>query len=71
MRALFDLIRFRNTHPAFAGDFRLLPSSDQEIAIEWRNNAHWTRLTVDLKAMNCTIDATPWRFLHDCTGAGP
>ncbi len=25
VRSLFELIRFRNTHPAFAGDFHLLP----------------------------------------------
>ena len=59
VRALFDLIRFRNTHPAFAGDFSLLPCSDHEIAIEWRSNAHWARLNVDLKAMNAVIDASP------------
>jgi len=56
--ALFDLIRFRNTHPAFAGRFSLLPSSDHEIAIEWRNNAHWARLNVDLKAMNAVIGSS-------------
>jgi sucrose phosphorylase len=59
VRALFELIRFRNTHPAFAGDFNLLPSSDHEIAIEWRNDAHWARLNVDLMAMNAVIDASP------------
>jgi sucrose phosphorylase len=59
VRALFDLIRFRNTHPAFAGDFGLLPCSDHEICIEWRNNTHWARLNVDLKAMNAVIDASP------------
>ena len=30
VEALFGLIRFRNTHPAFAGEFRLLPSADHE-----------------------------------------
>jgi sucrose phosphorylase len=59
VRALFELIRFRNTHPAFTGEFRLLPCSDHEIAIEWRNNPHWARLNVDLKAMNSAIDASP------------
>ena len=59
VRALFELIRFRNTHPAFAGDFNLLPSSDRDIAIEWRNNPHWARLNVDLMAMNAVIDASP------------
>jgi sucrose phosphorylase len=56
--ALFDLIRFRNTHPAFAGDFSLLPCSDREIVIEWRNNAHWARLNVDLTAMSAVIDGS-------------
>ena len=59
VRELFDLIRFRNTHPAFAGDFNLLPSSDRDIAIEWRNNPHWARLNVDLMAMHAVIDASP------------
>jgi sucrose phosphorylase len=59
VRALFELIRFRDTHPAFAGDFRLLPCMDHEIAIEWRNKDHWARLNVDLKAMNSAIDASP------------
>jgi sucrose phosphorylase len=59
VRALFDMIRFRNTHPAFAGDFSLLPCSDHEIAIEWRSNAHWARLNVDLKEMNAVIDSSP------------
>jgi sucrose phosphorylase len=59
VRDLFDLIRLRNTHPAFAGEFQLLPSSDHEIAIEWRHNAQRVRLRVDLRAMNSVIDASP------------
>jgi sucrose phosphorylase len=58
VQSLFDLIRFRNTHPAFGGDFSLLPCSDHEIAIEWRRNANWTRLNVDLKAMTAAIGAS-------------
>ena len=57
--ALFDLIRFRNIHPAFAGDFGLLPCSDREVAIEWRNGPHRARLNVDLEAMTAVIDASP------------
>jgi sucrose phosphorylase len=59
VRALFELIRFRNTHPAFAGDFSLLPCMGHQIAIEWRNKEHWARLNVDLNAMNSVIDASP------------
>jgi len=58
VRALFELIRFRNTHPAFAGDFRLLPCGDHEVAVEWHNKEHWVRLNVDLKAGNSVIDAS-------------
>jgi sucrose phosphorylase len=59
VRALFERIRFRNTHPAFAGDFSLLPCMDHQIAIEWRSKEHWARLNVDLNAMNSVIDASP------------
>jgi sucrose phosphorylase len=59
VRALFELIRFRNTHPAFAGDFSLLPCMDHQIAIEWRSKEHWARLNVDLNSMNSVIDASP------------
>ncbi len=53
--ALFDLIRFRNAHPAFAGGFRLLPSADHQIHIEWRNGNHWARLEADLQATTATV----------------
>jgi sucrose phosphorylase len=55
VEALFGLIRFRNTHPAFAGEFRLLPSADHEIHIEWRNGDQWARLEADLKATVATV----------------
>ena len=32
VRSLLDLIRFRNTHPAFAGEFHLLNTDDYESA---------------------------------------
>jgi sucrose phosphorylase len=55
VEALFGLIRFRNTHPAFAGEFHLLPSADHQIHIEWRNGDEWARLEVDLKATIATV----------------
>jgi len=53
--ALFDLIRFRNTHPAFAGEFHLLPSADHQIHIEWRSGDEWARLEADLQATTATV----------------
>lgn len=61
VEALFGLIRFRNTHPAFAGEFRLLTSADHEIHIEWRNGEQWARLEADLKATVATV-------FHSATG---
>jgi sucrose phosphorylase len=61
VEALFGLIRFRNTHPAFAGEFRLLPSADHEIHVMWRNGDQWARLEADLKASAATV-------FHSATG---
>jgi sucrose phosphorylase len=55
---LLDLIRFRNAHPAFAGEFHLLPGADYTIAIEWRNGEQRARLDVDLDTMSATVTAT-------------
>jgi sucrose phosphorylase len=55
VQALADLIRFRNTHPAFAGEFQLRPSADHEMHIEWRKGSEWTRLEIDLKATAASI----------------
>ena len=55
VQALFDLIRFRNTHPAFAGEFQVLPGADHEIHMEWRKGSEWTRLEVDLSATTASI----------------
>jgi sucrose phosphorylase len=55
VQSLFELIRFRNAHPAFAGEFQLLPSADDEIHVEWRNGDQWARLEADLKTTSATI----------------
>ena len=55
VRSLFDLIRFRNSHPAFGGEFQLLPCDDTSIQIEWRRDAEWARLSVDLESMSASV----------------
>jgi sucrose phosphorylase len=55
VRSLQELIRFRNTHVGFAGDFHLLPCDDHAIAMEWRNRGDWARLEVDFRALSGTI----------------
>ena len=36
VQALQELIRLRNTHPAFAGTFTLPDTPDGELALAWR-----------------------------------
>ena len=55
VRSLVELIRFRNTHPAFGGEFNLLPSDDSSIRMEWRHDSHWARLDADFKTMSAVI----------------
>jgi sucrose phosphorylase len=55
VQSLFDLMRFRNTHSAFAGEFHLLPSADDQIHVEWRNGGSWARLEVELNTTTATI----------------
>jgi sucrose phosphorylase len=55
VRSLLDLIRFRNTHPAFAGEFNLLPSGDHSIQIEWRHDGDWARLEAGFEKMFAMI----------------
>jgi sucrose phosphorylase len=49
VRKLMDLIRLRNSHPAFGGQAHVEIPTDQTLAITWKNGAHWAKLDVDFK----------------------
>jgi len=55
VQRLLDLIRVRNEHQAFGGDFHLKQTSDDVVVLEWRRDAHWARLEVDLAARSASI----------------
>jgi sucrose phosphorylase len=55
---LIDLIRFRNAHPAFAGEFAVAEGVDGRIALTWTNGSHRARLEVDFTAPSAVIVAT-------------
>jgi sucrose phosphorylase len=55
VRSLLDLIRFRNAHPAFSGDFRIRDSDNRSLVMEWRKHSDWARLDVDLAARHAVI----------------
>jgi sucrose phosphorylase len=50
VRELCDLIRMRNTHPAFRGEATVLPGPAGTLAIEWRAGDAVARLDCDLRS---------------------
>ena len=48
VQKLLELVRLRNTHPAFAGHADVDTQSDQRLVITWNNAEHWARLLVDI-----------------------
>jgi sucrose phosphorylase len=58
VRALCDLLKFRNSHPSFNGTLHgSSPASDQ-LVLEWRHESDWSRLDVDLRRMHASIVGT-------------
>jgi sucrose phosphorylase len=55
VRALLDLIRFRNAHAAFAGDFDFHSPDNNSLLMEWRNHRDWARLEVDFTVRTAVI----------------
>ena len=55
VKKLLELIKFRNTHPAFNGNFELNESNDHEITMSWNNQDSFARLYVDFLNMSARI----------------
>jgi sucrose phosphorylase len=55
VRALLDLIRFRNRHAAFCGEFRMPECSVDKFVMEWRAAQEFARLEVDLVKLESVI----------------
>jgi sucrose phosphorylase len=55
---LLELIRLRNTHPAFQGTFTTSPTSDESLDLRWRNGAATARLCIDLRSGEHVIEAS-------------
>ncbi len=54
VKALMGMIQFRNSHPAFAGRFRVEDSSDRELAVRREQAQHWIELRIDM-SMKCFL----------------
>ena len=50
VQRLVELIRLRNTHPAFNGQFSSVASAPDRLELTWISGAHSARLAVDLSA---------------------
>ena len=55
VQALIHLIRFRNSHPAFQGEFHIEPSGASAMALRWTNGRDWARLDVDVANLAATV----------------
>ncbi len=56
VQRLLQLMRLRNSHPAFAGRFELNQSCESSVAMAWRHGEHYCRLHVDLSTCQAIID---------------
>jgi len=59
VQSLFELIRFRNRHPAFDGTFSLPETRESEITLRWDNGAAWAMLEVDFASGLYHISSSP------------
>ena len=56
--SLLELMKFRNTHPAFDGSFEMAECGENELQIIRKNGEHQAILKADFKEMKFTIDYT-------------
>jgi sucrose phosphorylase len=56
VQRLLQLMRLRNSHPAFDGRFELNQSVENSVAMAWRHGEHYCRLYVDLSTCQAIID---------------
>lgn len=55
VQALFRLIRFRNNHPAFSGEFILLSSADHILHMRRELDEHWAELELDFQQRSFNV----------------
>ena len=55
---LLELIRLRNTHPAFAGDLQTVTTKGSNLRLEWRDGDCTCSLDVDLASGRASVDAS-------------
>jgi len=59
VQSLFELIRFRNRHPAFNGSFSMPKAGDAAITLRWDNGDDWAMLEVDFASSSYSVSNSP------------
>jgi sucrose phosphorylase len=59
VQSLFELIRFRNSHPAFDGTFSLPSTGESKIMLRWDNGDAWAMLDVNFASGSYQISSSP------------
>lgn len=55
VKRLIKLIKFRNNHPSFEGEFSIMTPNDDELVIKWADGNTWSQLQVSLKNKQMSI----------------
>ena len=53
------LMRLRNLHPAFDGEFILLDTDEHTLVIRWENGDDYAQLMVDFETLKYEISYSP------------
>ena len=67
VQSLFELIRFRNNHPAFSGTFSMPDTPDSKIILQWDNGNDWAKLEVDFTSSSYRISNSPIEIIEKKT----
>ncbi|MFM2288747.1 MAG: hypothetical protein RL684_1890, partial [Pseudomonadota bacterium] len=59
VRSLCELIRVRNSHPAFNGEFTLLESAPGRLRMRWSAGTHWIELDADMATCEWRLEHAP------------
>jgi sucrose phosphorylase len=63
VRQLTGMIRFRNQHPAFAGQFQMLVSEDNKLQLRWIDGDAWAELKVDFATRDMELTCSEFRVV--------
>jgi sucrose phosphorylase len=58
---LLELIRLRNSHPAFDGEFAIRPAAGEKLVLRWQNRDEFVEFSVDLSTLAHGIEISAGR----------